>query len=392
MNAEPQSGAVGWHGYPTDRPYQVCTYCVMDTSNPAIAFDAEGRCQYCKAVEQEMVGKVWFPDGGERLAAVVETVRTQGRGKPYDLLLGLSGGLDSSYVAYLAVKKWNLRPLCLHVDTGWNSEIAVGNVERIVRTLGVDLYTEVIDWETMQDLQRAFLLAGVFGQDIPQDQAIIALQYKTAAKFGIKSLFGGWNPSSESINALVELPGHSLTDSRYIRAVHGAHGRKPLGKYQLLSFFENYFYYPYIYRLRVHYPLRFMRFHAPEVRQLLESEIGWRSYGEKHHESRWTRFYQNYYLPTRYGLDKRRVHLSSEILSGNVTRAEALETLARPPFDPKLAALDEDYIMKKLDMRENEYRDALARAPRDVNAFPNQAALILALGRLKRLLGISIRS
>jgi N-acetyl sugar amidotransferase len=387
------SAEKGWHGYPLDRPYQVCTYCVMDTSNPAITFDAEGRCRYCRWVDEELKGKVWFPEGAEdRLDAIVESVREKGRGKPYDLMLGLSGGTDSSWLLYLTVRKWKLRPLVLHIDTGWNSEIAVSNVERMVRTLGVDLHTEVVDWETMQDLQRAFLAAGVYQQDIPQDNAIIALQYRTARRFGIKTLFGGWNPSSESVPGPIDIRGHQLTDRRYIRAIHKAYGRKPLDKYQLLTLFENYVYYPYIYGLRVHYPLRFLRFDVRKAREELGRETGWRSYGEKHHESRWTRFYQTYYLNRCYGLDKRRMHLASEIVSGNMTRDAALAILATPPYEPRAAELDEDFIRKKLDMNETEYAAALARAPRNMDDFPNQKRAVLALEWLKQRLGVRIRS
>jgi len=390
MSGDP---SVGWHGYRTDRPYQVCTYCVMDTSNPAIAFDANGRCQYCRHVDEEMKGKTWFPEGAEdKLAAIVETVRAEGKGKPYDLMIGLSGGADSSYLLYLTVRKWKLRPLVVHIDTGWNSEIAVGNIERLIKTLGVDLHTEVCDWETMQDLQRAFIIAGVYQQDIPQDNAILALQYKVAKQYGIKTMFAGWNPSSEAVPGPINVPGHQLIDSRYIRAIHKAHGRKPLDKYPLLSFFDYYFRVPYIYRLRVHYPLRFMRFDTARVREELTREVGWRSYGAKHHESRWTRFYQTYYLNRYYGLDKRRTHLSSEIVSGNITRDQALAVLAAPPYDPKSAALDEDFVMKKLDMGENEYRAALASAPRDMDAYPNQKRLVLTLEWLKKISGIRIRS
>jgi aminotransferase len=390
MSADP---AIGWHGQPTDRPYQVCTYCVMDTTNPTITFDAAGRCQFCRRVDEEMKGTVWFPEGAEdKLAKVVESVRAQGRSKPYDLMIGLSGGADSSYLLYLTVRKWNLRPLVLHIDTGWNSEIAVGNVERLVKTLGVDLHTEVLDWETMQDLQRAFLIAGVYQQDIPQDNAIIALQYKVAKRFGIKTLFGGWNPSSESMPGPIDVRGHALTDARYIRAIHAAHGRRPLDKYPLLSFFENYVQVPYIYRLRVHYPFRFMHLDTAKVREELARETGWRPYGEKHHESGWTRFYQGYYLNTCYGLDKRRIHLSSEIVAGNMTRDEALAVLATPPYDAKTAALDQDFMMKKLDMGENEFRDALANAPRAMDAFPSQKRLLLAMEFVKKLTGVRIRA
>lgn len=384
---------IGWHGYPVhDRPYQMCSHCVMDTSNPAIVFDENGRCQFCKWVENHLLNHIWFPEGGEpQLNRIIERVRAEGAGKEYDLLIGLSGGVDSSYLAYLTVRKWKLRPLCLHIDTGWNSEIAVGNIERLVKTLDVDLYTEVVDWEAMQDLQRAFLLSGVYQQDIPQDNAITALQYTTARKFGIKTLFGGWNPSSESVPGPIELRGHTLTDSRYIRAIHRAHGRKPLAKYQLLSFFDNYVYYPYIYGLRLYYPYRFMRFDTRKVRAELEVEVGWRSYGDKHTESRWTRYYQGYYLSHYYHVDKRRIHLSSEIMNGTMTRAEALAVLETPPYDPKLVALEEDFIMKKLELGENEYRDALARAPVSMKAYPNEAKLWLAMDRLKRLIGIRVR-
>ena len=387
------SPPIGWHGYRTDRPYQVCTYCVMDTSNPAIEFDANGRCQYCRQVDEEIKGKIWFPDGAEdQINAMVETVRAEGKGKPYDLMIGLSGGADSSYLLYLTVRKWKLRPLVMHIDTGWNSEIAVGNIERLVKALGVDLHTEVVDWETMQDLQRAFLLSGVYQQDIPQDNAIIALQYRTARKFGIKTLFGGWNPSSESVPGPIDMRGHALTDTRYIRAIHKAHGRKPLDKYEMISLFDYYIYTPYIYRLRTYYPLRFMHFDTVKVREELTREVGWRSYGAKHHESRWTRFYQSYYLNKYYGLDKRRLHLSSEIVSGNITRDEALAELRNPPYDPRTAALDEDFIMKKLDTSENEYRVALANAPRSMDAYPNQKREVLALDWLKKLLRIRMRS
>ncbi|RME24979.1 MAG: N-acetyl sugar amidotransferase, partial [Candidatus Zixiibacteriota bacterium] len=291
-----------------DDAYQICVRCVMDTSDPEITFDEHGVCSHCHYFD-EFVRPQWHPNehGRQELERIVDTIRTERAQYEYDCIIGLSGGIDSSYLAYL-VRELGLRPLVVHIDTGWNSELAVQNIEAIVKKLGYDLYTHVVDWEEMRALQLAFFKAGVANQDTPQDHAIFAGLYRFAVQNKIRYVFSGSNYATESI--LPNSWGYSAMDARQIKGIYKRHGDgTKLRSFPFVSFFQYHFYYPYVKRMTVVRPLNFLPYNKELAISTLESELGWKYYGGKHYESRFTKFFQGYYLPVRFGYDKRRAHM-----------------------------------------------------------------------------------
>lgn len=345
---------------PAPPPARRCVRCVMDTTDPDIIFDAGGVCSHCRRFEQTFQPN-WFPndEGRRRLEAMVAQIKAEGRGRDYDCIIGLSGGVDSSYLA-IKVKELGLRPLVVHVDAGWNSELAVKNIESLVRALGFDLFTLVIDWEEMRDLQVAFLRAGVANQDVPQDHAYFAGLYRFATREKIRWVLSGGNYATEGI--LPQSWGYNAMDVRHLTSIHRQFGRRPLRTFPTVSFFNLYFGYPLIRKMRVLRPLDFMPYGKEEAMQELSARFGWRYYGAKHHESVWTKFFQGYYLPARFGFDKRKAHLSSLIVSGQITRDQALHELAQPAYAPDELRRDRAFVGKKLGLSEEEF-DALLHAP-----------------------------
>jgi len=368
-----------------NRKYQICTKCVMDTSDPNISFDEFGVCNHCRNFESN-IRSIWFPDerGEPILAKMVEDMKSYGKDKEYDCILGLSGGVDSSYLAYVAVKKLGLRPLVVHVDAGWNSEIAVKNIENIVKKLDLDLYTFVVDWSEMQDLQLAFFKAGVHNQDIPQDHAFAAVLYNWAAKNKIKYVLNGSNIATESI-----LPSawvYNNMDLKHIKAIHKQFGKRRLKKFPVLSFFKYYIYYPYVKRVKVLKPLNFMHYHKGEAMEILQSELDWKYYGGKHFESRFTKYFQAHYLPTKYGFDKRRAHLSSLIVSGQYTREEALKDLEKPLYNDVELREDEAYMAKKMGVSLEEFKKIFKAKPHLHEEYPNSDNKVKFMYRLAKAL------
>ena len=350
------------HDDKVNAQYQICVRCVMDTSDPDIRFDEHGVCSHCHYFD-EFVQPLWHPDesGRRQLEQIVETIKTERAGFEYDCIIGLSGGIDSSYLAYL-VRELGLRPLVVHIDTGWNSELAVQNIEAIVKKLGYDLYTHVVDWEEMRALQLAFFRAGVANQDTPQDHAIFAGLYRFAVQNKIRYVFSGSNYATESI--LPNSWGYSAMDARHIKGIYKRHGEgKKLKTFPFVSFFQYHFYYPYWKRMTVVRPLNFLPYNKELAISTLESELGWKYYGGKHYESRFTKFFQGYYLPVRFGYDKRRAHMASLIHAGQCTREEALEALAEPSYKPDEIEEDIEYIIKKLRITRQVWDEEIMGAP-----------------------------
>lgn len=344
----------------------------MDTSDPDITFTQDGICSHCNLFPSR-AKQHWFAneDETENINKIIEGIKISNKHKKYDCIIGLSGGADSSYLAYWAVKKAKLRLLAVHVDAGWNSEIAVSNIEKIVSQLGIDLITHVVDWEEMADLQQAFLRAGVANQDTPQDHAFFAALYHFASRNNIQNILSGFNFSSESI--LPKSWGHSAMDLDQIRDIHKKFGRAKLKSFPQVTFFKNYIYYPYIKKMRVISPLNYIPYVKSEAITTLNKELGWEDYGGKHCESRFTKFFQSYFLPTRFGYDKRRAHLSSLILSQQISRSDALETLALPPFDEKSIQFDKEFICRKLSLSVDEFNELLSTPKRDFTFFKNNS-------------------
>lgn len=350
-------------------PHQECSNCVMDTSDPWITFDNDGMCNHCHGYQDHM-DRIGTPaERKVKLDRLVSTLKQKGQGKEYDCIMGLSGGVDSSYLTWFAVKKLALRPLVVHVDTGWNSELAVNNIQNIVQRLNLDLHTLVVDWEEIRDLQRSYFLSGIANLDVPQDHSFIAALYNEASNYGIKDVLNGGNMQTESI--LPNAWGYDASDAVSLKSIHKRFGRHKLKNYPTIGFFQRHLFYPHIYRMTVHRPLEYIEYDKHEAKALLMSELGWRDYGGKHYESVFTKFFQAHYLPTKFGYDKRLAHLASLIVSGQMTKAEAKEELKKPLYDPK--ELDEDriYWVKKIGLTMEEYERVMAEKPRFYTDYDN---------------------
>lgn len=375
---------------PEGRAFRVCTRCVMDTTDPDITFDDLGVCSHCHYFDN-YVRLAWpsSEQGHVELQRMLQKVKAYGEGKQYDCIIGLSGGVDSSFVAVKAVE-WGLRPLIVHVDAGWNSELAVMNIEQICKRLGLDLVTHVVDWEEMQDVQLAFLRSNLANQDVPQDHAFFAALYGYAIKADIKYVISGSNYATESI--LPQSWGYDAMDATHLKAVHDRFGRRKRGDFPVVSFFDLYFRYPLLLKMEVLRPLNFIPYSKEDAIRVLERDFGWRYYGGKHYESRWTRFFQAYYLPHKFGYDKRKAHLSSLVVSGQIGRDAALLELRKPLYDEKLLAEDKAFVAKKLGIALQELETLIAEPPRHYTEFPSRRLkvrlLFGAYKRVRRLLGL----
>jgi N-acetyl sugar amidotransferase len=322
-----------------------------------------------------------------QLDAITQTLKHAGRGKDYDCIMGLSGGVDSSFLANFAVKQLGLRPLVVHVDAGWNSELAVGNIENICKHLEIDLHTLVIDWEEMRDLQLAYFRAGVANLDVPQDHAFNAAMVGEAKKYGIKHVLNGGNMQTESI--LPAAWGYDAGDPANLRAIHKAYGTVKLKTYPIRSDISRLFIDPYLRGMRVHRPLEYVEYNKADAKKLLIEELGWRDYGGKHYESRFTKFFQAHYLPTKFGYDKRKAHLASLVASGQMTREQALLELREPLYDPVELQEDLAYFCKKMGISRDEYERIMQEPPHSYADYKNRAgtyrAIRSAAGKLSRL-------
>ncbi len=350
-------------------PYQECNRCLMDTSDPWITFDDDGVCNHCQEYDAYIAQAGDADQRKAKLEALVDHLKRQGKGKPYDCIMGLSGGVDSSYLAWLAVKKLGLRPLVVHVDAGWNSELAVNNIQNIVQRLGLDLHTLVIDWEEIRDLQRSYFLSGIANLDVPQDHAFIASLLQEARKYGIRDILNGGNMQTESI--LPNAWGYDASDPTSIKAIQARFGTVRLKRYPMLTNWERLVVSPYIRRMRTHRPLEYIDYNKDEAKELLKSELGWRDYGGKHYESVFTKFFQAHYLPTKFGYDKRLAHLSSLIVSGQMTKQEARAEMQKPLYDPLELEEDRIYWVKKLGLRMEDYERVMAERPSSYTDFPH---------------------
>lgn len=354
------------------RPYQICSNCVMDTSDANISFDADGVCDHCRGFK-EHVEPNWFPnaEGERRFAAVVEQILEDGKGRDFDCILGMSGGLDSSYLLHKSVKEFGLRPLVFHVDGGWNSDIAVSNIQSLVDGLNLDLYTEVINWNEMRDFQLAFFKSGVPHLDIPQDHAFIATLYNFADKHKIKYILNGGNISTECVRNPLEWLYYG-TDMRQLRDIQNQFGTVPMRTYPFSSVLRHKFYLRYMRRIQVVKPLDWMPYTKEMARDTLSELYGWKPYPQKHFESRFTRFYEGYWLPERFGYDTRRVQFSSLILTGQMTREAALTALEKPAYDPETIDHEFDYIARKLGITSEELRGYFTMPRKTYADYKNQ--------------------
>lgn len=347
---------------------RVCTRCVMDTSDPDIAFDAEGVCHHCHDYDREVALRVrGGAEGARLLQERVEQIRRDGAGQSYDCVIGVSGGVDSTFVAY-RVKQLGLRPIAVHLDNGWDSEIAATNIGLALRTLSIDLETLVIDWEEFKDIQLAFLRSGVPDCEIPSDHAIVASVHQVGRRLGVRHSIWGYNTRTETHLPPAWSRGHF--DFGYIRAVHRRYGNGRIRTYPHLAFSASL---PFAFRSTHLNILDYVDYVKADALKLLERELGWRSYGGKHHESVYTRWYQGWFLPTRFGYDKRKAHLSSLVCSGELTREAALCDLRKPPYAEDLQRADTEYVIKKLGLTADAFHAIMTGPKRTFDEFPSYA-------------------
>lgn len=346
---------------------RVCMRCVMDTSDPELTFDAQGVCNHCRDYDEFAQTITRSGERGlKELEALAARIKQDGAGKRYDCVIGVSGGVDSTYVAY-RVKQLGLRPLAVHLDNGWNSEIAVSNISVTLKNLGIDLHTHVIDWEEFKDIQLAFLRAGVPDCEIPSDHAIVATVHETARQHGIRHTIWGYNTRTETHLPRAWSQGHH--DWGYIQAIHQQFGSGRTKTFPHLNFLGYVTGYKFT-QTRLHL-LDYVDYNKKEAMKLLESQLGWRNYGGKHHESVYTRWYQGWFLPVRFGYDKRKTHFSSLICSGEITRADALRELEQPTYSPELQRADTEYVMKKFGLSRAEFESILNAPKRRFEDFPS---------------------
>lgn len=339
-----------------------CTNCILDTfDDPSLIFDEKGVCNHCNSYLKKYIEDM--PSLEERIKSLeshLSIIKQSGKNKKYDCIMGLSGGVDSSYLAYLA-KNWGLRPLLIHFDNGWNSELAVQNIDSIISHTGFDLYTYVVDWEEFKDLQISYIKASVLDWEIPTDHGFYALLHKQARKHNIKYILTGHNYQTEAI--LPKSMRWSKMDVDNILDIHLKHGTKKLKTYPIMGFFE-YSYYLLISKMERLNLLEFIDYDKNKAKDIIKSEFGWKDYGGKHYESIFTRFYQGYVLKEKFGYDKRKAHLSNLICSGQITREEALQEIKKPPYESdELLKEDREYVIKKLGLDEEEFVKIMKSVP-----------------------------
>lgn len=362
------------------RSYQICTRCIMDTTDPEIEFDANGVCNHCRSFE-ELSQKILLPEPERSTALenIVREVKAAGAGKEYDCIIGVSGGVDSSYVAYM-VKKLGLRPLAVHLDNGWNSELAVNNVAKFLKKLEIDLSTHVLNWEEFKDLQISFLKASVSDAEIPTDHAIGAVLYQAAIQYGLRYILLGTNFATEGILPMSWTYG--VGDWRYIESVHHRYGQRPLRSYPHYTYWDMQRY-SAVYRIQTISILNYLPYSREGSIETLEKELDWKYYGGKHYESIYTRFFQGYILPIKFGIDKRKAHLSTLILSGQLTRQAALAEMEKPPYPGTLQEEDREYVLKKLELSEEEFDEIMRLPVQTYRNFPNYLGVRDWIGRLR---------
>lgn len=374
------------------RPYQICTKTIMDTTDPNIIFDANGISDYYHNF-QEIILPNWHTDerGYNELMQTAEQIRKEGKGKDFDCIIGLSGGLDSSYAAHIAKDVMGLRPLIFHVDAGWNTQQAVGNIEKLVNGLGLDLYTEVINWEEMKDLQVAFLKSQIADQDLPQDAAFFSGLYKFANKYKISTILTGANYSTECCREPEEWGGYPGIDTTLFHDIHKRFGKRPLKSFPLVDIIIYKTYYRYLYGMKIVKPLNLVPYFKKDAEQLLFDKFGWEKFQHKHHESRFTRFYEDYWMPKKFGYEKRRAHFSSLILTGQMTRDEAIDRISRPEMDDHFLQQEFEYVANKLDLSVKELQEIFEGENKTFNDYKNKKWLIDLGARAQRFLGMEKR-
>lgn len=371
---------------------RVCSFCIMDQSDSKISFDDNGFCDYCNNFFNNIKPNWFSLSDGFALQSLAERISTEGRGKDYDCIIGLSGGLDSSYAAYVATEIMGLRPLLFHVDAGWNTDHAVGNIEKLVDGLGLDLFTDVVNWEAVKQTQVAFLRAGIPDQDLVQDAAFFSGLYKFARKYKIKHIITGSNFSTECCREPEEWGGYLGIDKRLFSDICTKFGHgKSNDNFPIVDILVYKFWYQKVLGMKMHHPLNLVPYIKKDAEDELERRFGWKRFKHKHHESRFTRFYEDYWLPRRFGYDKRRAHFSSLIMTGQMTRECALNRIAYPEMDEHFLKQEFEYVAHKLDLTVDELQILFEMPKRTFRDYKNKRDLISFGAKILQKLGLEKR-
>lgn len=351
-----------------------CSRCVSDTTIPGISFDFSGVCNYCHEYEERDRNYPLDEIGKRRLISIVEGIKEKGKGKEYDCVIGVSGGTDSTYCLYLA-DQWKLRPLAVHFDNGWNSDVAVSNIKKATDKLGIDLYTTVADWEEFKDLQLAFLKASVPDADVPTDVAIASVLYKIAIQENIKYIINGSNFRTEGNQP----PAWGYGDGKYIASVYRKFGQKPklinIPNHTLLDLVN----YHFIKKLNFVKPLYYIDYRKAQAMEILKKDLNWEYYGGHHHENLYTRFVHGYYLPEKFGIDKRKIEFSALIRSGQIIRTDAFSQLQEPIYPPEMAKDDVRYVTSKLGLTEEEFAAIMKTGNKNFSNYETYYPLIMKM-------------
>lgn len=369
-----------------ERKYQVCTNCVMDTSDSVIKFDENGVCDHCRNFYSN-INPNWHAGESDRarLDAMVTQIKKDGKGKKYDCIIGISGGIDSSYLLYYAKEVLGLRPFVFSVDTGWNLEVANNNITKVVNGLGLEMKTETINWDEMKDLQLAFFKSQVAYQDLPQDHVIFSALYNIAVKNKIKHVLTGGNFSTECIREPLEWVYQN--DIKMIKDIHKKYGSIKLKTLPMTSMFKYKIYYRYFKGMKVHRPLDLIDYTKADALDTLTKKFDYEPYANKHFESIFTRFYEGYWLVKKFGFDKRRAHFSSLILTNQLDRKDALSLLANPPYSEEQALKDMQFISKKMDITEPQFIELMNGENKTYKDYRNSSRFIVLGVKITRLLG-----
>ena len=367
---------------------RTCLNCVMDTTDTNIFFDENGICDHCITFKNN-IEPFWQTNENDKLQLkeIVKKIKKESKDKDFDCLMGMSGGIDSSYLLYKMVTEFNLRPLVFHVDAGWNSQIAVNNIERLVDGLGLDLYTEVINWEEMKDLQLSFIKSGVPHIDVPQDHAFFATMYKFASKYKINTILTGGNYSTECVRNPLEWM-YYQSDSIQLRDIHKKFGTGQLKDYPVTNILWHKIWLPYFKGIKLIRPLDYIPYNKDEAMQILVDEFGYQKYPQKHFESRFTRFYEGYWLPQRFGYDTRKVQYSSLILTNQMTRKDAIECLKIPSYSQDQVNEDFEYVSNKLGITKEELWGYFYAPKKTFRDYKSQQGIYNLGAKILKLIGL----
>lgn len=364
--------------------FQVCTRCVMDTTDPDITFDTLGQCNHCTNYIDNILPYTYHKSTSEKdWELILQSIKAKGKSKKYDCLVGVSGGIDSSYVAHLC-KEYGVRPLLWHLDNGWNTEISNQNVRKLANKLEYDLETITLDWNEFKEIQLAFLRSSIVDFEMPTDIAILGASYQLAAKHDIPTILSGGNFSAEGILPL-QWGYHVMNDMKIYRHIVKKYSKLPLKNTPTAGFFDN-FYFKFIKKIKTYYPLNYIDFNKDEAKEFLLKDYEFGDYGGKHQESKITGFWQAYVMPMKYNMDYRKATLSSQICSNQLTREEALEELNKPTYSEEQAQKDISFIANKLNISEEEFKSFLQLPPKTYVDFPNSRKTIEKAYQLYQLL------